>query len=123
MKKTYIDQADLDYLVNTKLKFAGILKDKGWTVKMLSLESGIPESTIYGWLDINKMDFMSLPSASKACRTLGISIHELLADPMWISIDKNRYLFVRPWMEEPIERVREFTDFYYRCKAMFKDDD
>lgn len=121
-KYSYIEQVDRDYLVNTKLKFAGILKHQGWTVKRLSLESGIPDSTLYAWLDIDNSEFMSLVAASKVCRTIGISIHELLADPMWITIDKNRYLYIRPLMEEPIERVKEFTDFYYRCKEMFKDE-
>lgn len=122
MRKNYVDDIDREYVVNTKLKFAGILQERGWSVKRLSLDAGIPESTLYGWLDIDNPEFMSLPAASKVCRTIGISIHELLADPMWLTIDRNRYLFVRPFMEEPIERVRLFTEFYYRCKEMFSED-
>lgn len=120
MKQKYIEQVDINYLINTKLKFSGILKERGWTVKKLSLESDIPESTIYGWLDTGTTEFMSLPAASKVCRTMKISIHELLADPMWIGIDKNRYLFVRPWMEEDIEIVELVTKFYFNLKQLIK---
>ena len=47
-------------------------------------------------------------------------LHEVLADPMWISIDKNRYLFVRPWMEEDIEIVELVTKFYFTLKGLIK---
>lgn len=120
MKKPYIQQIDRDYIVNCKLKLAGIIKSRGWTVDALSAKTGIPVSTIYSWLDIERTEFMTFAAASVVCRALKISVHEVLADPMWISIDKNRYLFVRPWMEEDIEIVELVTKFYFNLKGLIK---
>jgi hypothetical protein len=118
MKQDYITDDERNFIINCKLKLRAVIKAEGWTVEALSLDNGIPSSTIYSWLDVNQLTF-PLPGICVLCRSMKIPVHSVLADPMWNSIDKDRYLFVRPWMEEPIENVRAFTDFYYKCKAIF----
>lgn len=122
MIQDYIKQEDRDYVVNCKLKLAGIILERGWTVEALEEECRIPASTIYNWLNVKRNAFPGIASLSVICRALGVGVPDVLADPLWMSVDRERYLFVRPFMEEPIDRVRMFSDFYFKCKKAFGSD-
>ena len=122
MKRYFIESQDIDYVINCKLKLAAIIKDRGWTIDALSASTGVPATTIYGWLNLDSPFFPPLQALSLICRHLEVTVNDVLADPMWNSIDHERFLFVRPWMSEPIERVKLVTDFYYKLKESFKEE-
>lgn len=112
-RRKYVPKYAKDYVTQTKLKLVWIIKDRKWTVEALAEATGIPISNFYRWLDINDSSFMPLDVAVVVCNSLEITVAEMLADPMWTQIDENRYLFVRPFMTEPIERVKMLHDFYF----------
>ena len=120
LKNGYITQAQREYVINCKMKFALIMRDLEWGVVELSAATRIPASTIYGWLDVGREEFMGVAAIAKVCEVMKITPAELLADPMWIDIDQNRFLFVRPWMEEDIETVRLITEFYFKLVRLLK---
>jgi Helix-turn-helix. len=118
--KEYLTQVERDFVINTKLKFARILKELGWTQEALALATGISVKSINRWLNIDRPEFMSLPAMCLICRVMGIAPQELLADPMWLEIDSYRFLFVRLWMEEDIAVVELVTKFYLDLKDLLK---
>jgi transcriptional regulator with XRE-family HTH domain len=118
--KEYLTQVERDFVINTKLKFARILKELGWTQEALALATGISVKSINRWLNTDRPEFMSLPAMCLICRVMGIAPQELLADPMWLEIDSYRFLFVRLWMEEDIEVVELVTKFYLDLKDLLK---
>jgi DNA-binding Xre family transcriptional regulator len=119
--KKYLTPVSLDYVIACKLKLAGILEDRGWNKETLSYATGIPQSTLSRWLDPDRHDFMRLADAAVISDCIGITVREMLADPMWRDLQPNdeRYLFIRPLMEAPIAHVRVLTEFYWRFKDLF----
>lgn len=52
---------------------------------------------------------------------LGITVREMLADPVWRELDPHdeRYLYIRPLMSIPIAHVRLLTEYYWRFRDLF----
>lgn len=119
--KKYLTTVALDYVTATKLKLRGIIADRKWSVDALSLSSGIPQSTLSRWLDPEKTDFMGLADMAVVCDCLGITVREMLADPLWRNMNNQdeRYLYIRPLMEIPISHVKLLTEYYWRMRDLF----
>lgn len=124
-RKKYLTHHALEFVVLTKLKLRSIMEDRGWNMETLSHATGIPQSTLSRWLDPERRDFMGLADAVVVSEALGITVREMLADPQWRGMNEEaeRYLFVRPLMEAPIEHVRLLTEFYWRFISMMGSDD
>lgn len=119
-RKSYVDEKSRDYVRQTKRKLALIIADKGWTVETISEVTKIPATNLYRWLDPDETSFVPLDCSMMICNCIGIDIREMFADHMWMGLDNNRYLFLRPLMEEPIERIRLVTAFYFEVKRTFE---
>ena len=55
-----------------------LLKDRGWSVNRLATESNLPQSKINSMLHGNKEYYPSVPTLSKICEALGITVSEFL---------------------------------------------
>lgn len=119
--KKYLTPVALDYVTTTKLKLRGIIADRGWTIDALSLATKIPQSTLSRWLDPEKKDFMGLADMVVICDCLGITVREMLADPVWRKLGQQdeRYLYIRPLMQIPISHVKLLTEYYWRFRDLF----
>jgi hypothetical protein len=69
MKQDYITDDERNFIINCKLKLRAVIKAEGWTVEALSLDNGIPSSTIYSWLDVDQLTF-PLPGICVLCRSM-----------------------------------------------------
>lgn len=55
------------------------------------------------------------------CDCLGITVREMLADPLWREMGQQdeRYLYIRPLMQIPIAHVKLLTEYYWRFRDLF----
>lgn len=124
-KKKYLTPQAIDYVIATKFKLRSIIVDRGWTIDALTEATGIPQSTMSRWLNPEKTDFMGLADAAVIADCLGVTVRELLADPIWRDLDPHddRYLYIRPLMQIPIAHVKLLIEYYWRFRDLFDSGD
>ena len=64
---------------------------------------------------------MGLADAVVIAECLGVTVREILADPIWreMGIHDERYLYLIPLMSIQISHVRLLTEYYWRFRDLF----
>lgn len=114
--KTYVTPQARQFVEATKLHFANLLDASGVTPARLSRMTGIPESTLSRWLNINVSDWMGFDQAAVVANALGVTVREMLAHPGIRSADDERYQVIGPLLAAPIEHVRALTRMYVEIR-------
>ena len=115
--KTYVTPQARQFVDATKRHFANLLDVKKVSPARLSRMTGIPESTLSRWLNVNVPDWMGFDQAAVVANALGVTVREMLAHPGIRSVDDERYQVIGPLLAAPIEHVRALTRMYVEVRA------
>ncbi|MBQ8590896.1 MAG: helix-turn-helix transcriptional regulator [Firmicutes bacterium] len=91
-----------------------LLRDRGWSANRLATESNLPQSTINSMLHGNKEYYPSVPTLSKICDALGITVSDFLRmveDDERPELTPEEYRIIRAVQKLSWEERKHLLDF------------
>ena len=101
-----------------------LLKDRGWSVNRLANEANLPQSTINSMLHGSKEYYPSVPTLSKMCDALGITVSDFLRmveDDGTSGLSPEEYRIIRAVKKLSLKQRRHLLDFL-EALGSFDDD-